>query len=530
MNEKSISIINNNAQSPTTSGVNPDDIKVLGIIVNGYVESYAFGEANRYIEELNRARSALVNPSAEVNDFYYEAILKLKFASLPLQDEAEQIKLLSNSLVFAVHKDIDLKERLSFIFFPYYYGSEDGVKLNTLVSAMENNTEMVGSQTVKNWIISYKNSVKVQIARAVGISTFIAQDEQVKGLSQEDVGVIRAILSVYDWLKNDAVPKGALTLDLAKIASEGKQMPQVPRPPMPTSYKSMDTEDSIEASPKSESVKKDQGYAVARPSASSPAQSKSNNVTPGKIMSRETVDAVTASPESVAQLQKTSRMAYRASAQSLSQAIVNAGQEKSPEGEMRVGQKRGDDFGNRFILDRKSVPEKSTPAPQPSATAMKTPDPAPKSVAEGVGEILKKRAVPEYKQEKSQPANVINLSKKIPLNIARITNPEDLSKIGFSDVNSIGFNGGLNAIGQKVEQLSREQSIPKNLVLNNFYKSPLYETYVNMGVAVMNDKGGDQKAAFEKVLDNYKKAGQDYLTRDQFLAVHALKKKLQDKK
>ena len=48
-----------------------------------------------------------------------------------------------------------------------------------------------------------------------------------------------------------------------------------------------------------------------------------------------------------------------------------------------------------------------------------------------------------------------------------------------------------------------------------------------MGVAVMNDKSGDQKAAFEKILKNYQSAGRDYLTREQFLAVHALKKRMQ---
>ena len=121
----------------------------------------------------------------------------------------------------------------------------------------------------------------------------------------------------------------------------------------------------------------------------------------------------------------------------------------------------------------------------------------------------------------------MDLQKKILLNISAISNPEDLGKISLSDVQDVGFDKGLGQILEKVKQLAREKSIPSNLLVNNFYKSPFYNTYVNMGVAVMNDKSGDQKAAFEKILKNYQSAGRDYLTREQFLAVHALKKRMQ---
>jgi len=412
----------------------------------------------------------------------------------------------SSILTVLSFEDIDFKQKLKNLFATYGKDAEEKKRLcDELNKSLMSNEQILGknqieqrsknlvSATVKNWLSEYDTQTGIGKKREqIDRATFGSQNANASRLDAKDRNVLMKILEIYDYLKS---------LSGSTPAIVGSASPA--------------------------DVKKEQATAVNRQYQTPTPKSPPTQGGQGKIMSRETVDAVTASPESMEQLQKTSRMAYRASAQSLSQAIVNAGQEKSPEGEMRIGQKRGGEEGNKFIQDKKPVPEKSMPAPQPLATVAKTPDPTPKSVAEGVGEILKKRAVPEYKQEKSQPANVINLSKKIPLNIARITNPEDLSKIGFSDVNSIGFDGGLNAIGQKVEQLSREQSIPKNLVLNNFYKSPLYETYVNMGVAVMNDKGRDQKAAFEKVLDNYKKAGQDYLTRDQFLAVHALKKKLQ---
>jgi hypothetical protein len=47
-----------------------------------------------------------------------------------------------------------------------------------------------------------------------------------------------------------------------------------------------------------------------------------------------------------------------------------------------------------------------------------------------------------------------------------------------------------------------------------------------MAVAVMNDAGSDQKAAFEKVQKNYETAKKDFLTREQFLALNRFKKDL----
>ena len=519
--------------------------------VRDYDESVSARDIAVELERILES-SDLKSGNEELYKTYQTLILKYRFAAMPVL-KGENVKdLVGNNLAFGLElQEYDLKRYLDNFLLTLSDDFKVASYLTELEKAIESNQEDLSSlgqlgnlSSVSALVNVYNQETKQgsqdkEARRALDLSTFITKNDAVKKLDQKGQERVRKILDFYDWIKYaKAAPEPELDPEIAsalksvqknagKIVHEileaekalestsSKTTPQATPVPSPPVSREPVQEKKAPAPPP---VREERQQAVPRPSTPPPQ---------GKLISKEHVDAVTASREAVAQLEKTSEIAHRASSQSLSQAIVNAGQEKTPEGEMRVGQKPGSDLRHHQTQTKKPVSKKSGFVPRPVEAAVKIPPSKPMSMAEGVGEILKNRPTPEIQKAKPLPDNVVNLSKKTPLNVSKITNPEDLSKISFSDVNSMGFDIGLNAIGQKVEQLAQEKSIPKNLVINNFYKSPLYETYVNMGVAVMNDKGGDQKAAFEKVLGNYKSARKDYLTRDQFLAVHALKKKMQ---
>ena len=111
------------------------------------------------------------------------------------------------------------------------------------------------------------------------------------------------------------------------------------------------------------------------------------------------------------------------------------------------------------------------------------------------------------------------------MDFSRITQIADLQKISLSDLSS-GFDQGLTSIKALVSNLAVQNKLPVKQVLNYFYRSPLYNLYVAMAVAVMNDAASDQTTAFEKVQKNYQAAKKEFLTREQFLSLNRFKKEL----
>lgn len=122
---------------------------------------------------------------------------------------------------------------------------------------------------------------------------------------------------------------------------------------------------------------------------------------------------------------------------------------------------------------------------------------------------------------------VIDLSRRQPVSIISITTPEGLAKIELADIGGQNFDGKLAEIKQKIKDLAREYQMPVSGVAGNFYRSPLYQLFTAIGVAVMNDNtASDQKAAFEKVVGTYRQANKPALTREQFLSLSRFKKEL----
>ncbi|MDP2933500.1 MAG: hypothetical protein Q8N81_05210 [bacterium] len=127
----------------------------------------------------------------------------------------------------------------------------------------------------------------------------------------------------------------------------------------------------------------------------------------------------------------------------------------------------------------------------------------------------------------SAAGQVVDLTRRPVLYIEAIKQPEALSKIELKDFLPEEFDSKLSQIKQKVVDLSKEFQIPIKKVTEQFYKSPLYELYVAMAVAVTNDAGStDQGETIARVAKNYQSAGKDVLSRDQFLSMGRFKKEL----
>lgn len=208
---------------------------------------------------------------------------------------------------------------------------------------------------------------------------------------------------------------------------------------------------------------------------------------------------------------------------SLSHALANADQGLTTSGNIRTGTEVPP------APHRKEVP----PAPTPVAPVLRSPSPpapaAPKPPMD-LGKLPQNPpAAPPIRPEPAVPAGVIDLSRRPVLDIASVTTPEQLTKIGLPEADGVYFSEKLSQIKQKIRDLSAEYQLPVSKVAENFYRSPLFQLFMNMGVAVMNDNTSpDQKTAFEKVVGNYKAARKDALSREQFLALSRLKKEISE--
>lgn len=227
---------------------------------------------------------------------------------------------------------------------------------------------------------------------------------------------------------------------------------------------------------------------------------------------------------------------------SLSHALANADQEGLPEsGNIRSGAQ------TPRLSKEKSAPKAAVPSqPKPGLPARPDLQPRPAPLAAPARPNQKTDlppnlpvAAPALSADRVGPAErsdmssafpgIVDLSKRPVLNIKFLTAPEQLQKIDLADADGVLFESNLGEIKQKIADLSREYQLPASRVAENFYRSPLYQLFMSMGVAVMNDNSSpDQRAAFEKVAGNYKLAGKPYLSREQFLSLSRLKKEISE--
>lgn len=212
----------------------PEAIEQVRTIIDDLAQSRSIGSAYRFFQKLEHCLKQ-TNLFPEARQIYNEFILLLKFIALPMLEDDGQRALLSKNLLFALRRGINLRDRIHFIFYPYFQGKADQPKLYLLLKAFDDNDEQLGEQRlklgvtstakplVKNWLSDYKASLGSERGGSLGIATYLTQNPNPKTLSKEDLELLKIILSTYEWLRSEAVPREFLTQDFTA--------PKVPAPP-----------------------------------------------------------------------------------------------------------------------------------------------------------------------------------------------------------------------------------------------------------------------------------------------------------
>ena len=214
-------ITENNIEEYVSDLDKVESVEQIRQIVDDLVQSRSIGDAYRFSNTLGSVLTKADVPD-EKRRIYSEFMLQLKFIALPMLEDHEQKTLLSKHLLYAFRHGIDLKDRIHFIFFPYFRGRDDLIKLSFLLKAIEENEELIGEQelhlvnsktarpTVGNWLLDYKLSSRDQSEEGLSSVTYFMNNQNAKALSEEDKGLLREVVSLYDWLRFKAIPRDIL--------------------------------------------------------------------------------------------------------------------------------------------------------------------------------------------------------------------------------------------------------------------------------------------------------------------------------
>lgn len=202
-------------------------IEQIRAIVDDFVQSRSIGDAYYFSNKLQKILKETKIPN-DILKIYQDFLLLLNFIAFPLLEDSAQKDLLSHHLLFSQKHEIDLKDRIHFVFFPYFRGKRDREKLTGLLRAIENNDEKIGNlkinilgeeqvePTIKNWISDYRASDKTNRGGALSIALYFSNGRNPQALPEDDQNLLQNIIIFYDWLRFKAVPEAMLNLDLEK--------------------------------------------------------------------------------------------------------------------------------------------------------------------------------------------------------------------------------------------------------------------------------------------------------------------------
>ncbi len=84
----------------------------------------------------------------------------------------------------------------------------------------------------------------------------------------------------------------------------------------------------------------------------------------------------------------------------------------------------------------------------------------------------------------------------------------------FSKITAGAIHGGNPKVLDVMMEIAKKQR--SYAALTSFERSPLYNTYVTMGISLLNDPNPDRDAAYQRVVQYYMKNNQEYLTKEEF--------------
>ncbi|PIR97249.1 MAG: hypothetical protein COT91_02440 [Candidatus Doudnabacteria bacterium CG10_big_fil_rev_8_21_14_0_10_41_10] len=530
-----------------------DTLEILNQKATELLVEYRTGEAKEFGEVIGEIKNSVEDQSFRSQYAQIQAMFII--ASFLIQPAEVQKKVIRENLLHFIKQGVQVKEIiLSGALNLFDDKKLDDYRRDLLLAVSENN-EQLGEQPLSQWIVEYNEFTKNKEDRKkVDEVNFISGSTKAQTSSEGDKILLLSALDIYDWLR---FPRA----DQIAVAQPGTQTQQIKRspvaPPVVSKSPMFQVDNIVKPKVEHQPIPKqnipkiplveqsafkvdkilkpevDQRPIPKQGFQSSP-QVKPNAVQVDKILKpsvpaeKEPEAPTTPLVDPKPLSNKTVSAVY-----SLSQAIAAAGEKEGVSGKVQMGQMSMSKPKEAF---RRPNPSTVAPSPRPSETKPVIPARGEKLDVSEKPQVEKKNLPMDLDKKADKvlgslptapvPEKIIDLSKRQGVNIAQISNLQELEKIDFEDLKKIGFNEGITQIKQKIDSLVSAKQIPVKQLAESFYRSPIYKLYVSIGTAVMQDQSGDQAQTFEKVINNYKSAGKDYLNREQFLAVNKLRKEL----
>lgn len=95
-----------------------------------------------------------------------------------------------------------------------------------------------------------------------------------------------------------------------------------------------------------------------------------------------------------------------------------------------------------------------------------------------------------------------------------LNNIEDFTRLSPAMIHGKNPNSVFGEILQAAVKFARKN--PSYLIISNLEQSPLYKTYVDMGVALLNNMTTDRDKAFHEIVENAMKNGKDFFSKGEF--------------
>lgn len=177
-------------------------------------------------------------------------------------------------------------------------------------------------------------------------------------------------------------------------------------------------------------------------------------------------------------------------------------------------QQRVESIVKELEQKKTAVEPPHVPAPVPHTLPHLPPEIIPPQLAHHEPHIVKGPPLPERREPQVR-------QEMKPL---VLKTPEDFAKLEPKNIHAANPNVELQTILSYMAEIGKKNKIYD--VINNFEKSLLYRTYLNIGIALLNDAAADRDQAYANIINILQKNNQQWLSKEEFEAFADFRKSL----
>lgn len=178
------------------------------------------------------------------------------------------------------------------------------------------------------------------------------------------------------------------------------------------------------------------------------------------------------------------------------------------------------------------IPEHAGVSPQPAgmvkpAAPLQQPAPAPvdPSALQRKVENLAKYSASEPPQPTAHHFTEPKPSSE-PAETIALRTPEDFARLTAAHLHGADPKAELQKVYDSMVVIGKKSEIYD--IISNFEKSPLYKTYIEMGIELLNDPDPDRDQAYQTVETAMQKSRREFLTKEEFESFADFRNKVED--